>query len=81
MTTCRDQHKTVPNRVVKAQAPQNMKERAKRIEDAPDRETTTARISLSTVASGQWVVSTRSGEVPTTCAGSGRCTGCGWQAV
>jgi hypothetical protein len=38
MATCRDQHKTVPNRVVKAQAPQNMKERAKRIEDAPDRE-------------------------------------------
>jgi hypothetical protein len=38
MATCREQHKTMPDRVVKAQALPDMKERTKRVENAPDRE-------------------------------------------
>src|SRR5262249_41353924 len=38
MATCRKQHKTMPDRVLKAQALPDMKERAERVEDAPDRE-------------------------------------------
>jgi hypothetical protein len=38
MATCCEQHKTMPDRVVKAQAPPDMKERAKRLEDAANRE-------------------------------------------
>ena len=34
MATCRDQHKAVPDRVVKAQALQKVKERAERVENA-----------------------------------------------
>src|SRR6516162_7841960 len=38
MATCREQYKTMPDRVVKAQALPDMKERTKRVENAPDRE-------------------------------------------
>jgi hypothetical protein len=38
MATCREQHETMPDRVVKAQPPQEMKERAERVENAPDRD-------------------------------------------
>jgi hypothetical protein len=38
MATCREQHKNMPDRVVKAQALPDMKERTKRVENAPDRE-------------------------------------------
>ena len=38
MATCREQHKTVPDRVVKAQAPPDMEDRAERVENASDRE-------------------------------------------
>jgi hypothetical protein len=38
MATCREQYKTMPDRVMKVQAPPDMKERAKRVENAPDRE-------------------------------------------
>jgi hypothetical protein len=38
MATRRKQHKTMPDRVLKAQALPDMKERAERVEDAPDRE-------------------------------------------
>src|SRR5262249_19129674 len=38
MATCREQNKTMPDRVLKAQALPHMKERAERVEDAPDRE-------------------------------------------
>jgi hypothetical protein len=38
MATCREQHKTMPDRVVKAQTLPDMKERTKRVENAPDRE-------------------------------------------
>jgi len=38
MATCREQHKTMPDRVVKAQVLPDMKERTKRVENAPNRE-------------------------------------------
>src|SRR6516164_3517028 len=38
MATCREQYKTMPDRVVKAQALPDMKERAERVENASDRE-------------------------------------------
>ena len=38
MATCREQHKKMPDRVLKAQALPDMKERAERVEGAPDRE-------------------------------------------
>ena len=38
MTTCREQYKTMPDRVVKAQALPDVKERAERVENASDRE-------------------------------------------
>jgi len=38
MATRCEQHKTMPDRVVKAQAPPDMKQRAKRVEDAANRE-------------------------------------------
>jgi len=38
MATCREQHQTMPDRVLKAQALPDMKKRAERVEDAPDRE-------------------------------------------
>jgi hypothetical protein len=38
MATCCEQHKRMPDRVVKAQALPGMKERAERVENAPDRE-------------------------------------------
>jgi hypothetical protein len=34
MATCRQQHKTMPDRVLKAQALPGMKQRAERVEDA-----------------------------------------------
>ena len=37
MATCREQDKTMPDRVVKAQALPKMKERAERVENTPDR--------------------------------------------
>ena len=37
MATCREQDKTMPGRVVKAQALPKMKERAERVENTPDR--------------------------------------------
>ena len=38
MATCREQYKTMPDRVVKAQALPDMKERAERVKNASDRE-------------------------------------------
>ncbi len=38
MATRCEQHETMPDRVVKAQAPPDMKQRAKRVEDAANRE-------------------------------------------
>jgi len=38
MATCREQHKTMPDRVVKAQVLPDMKESTKRVENAPNRE-------------------------------------------
>src|SRR3982074_3325303 len=37
MATCREQHEAVPDRVVKAEALQEMKDRAERVQNAPDR--------------------------------------------
>jgi hypothetical protein len=37
MATCREQDKTMPDRVVKAQALPKMKERAERVENTPAR--------------------------------------------
>ena len=38
MATCCEQHESMPDRVVKAQALPDMKERAERVENAPDSE-------------------------------------------
>jgi hypothetical protein len=43
MATCREQHEAVPDRIVKAEALQEMKDRAERVQDAPDREQPQAR--------------------------------------
>jgi len=43
MATCREQHEAVPDRVVKAEALQEMKDRAERVQDAPNREQPQAR--------------------------------------
>ena len=38
MATCAEQHKTMPDRVVKAQALQDMKQCTERVENTPTRE-------------------------------------------
>jgi len=44
LATCREEHEAVPDRVVKAEALQEMKDRAERVQDAPDREQPQAQL-------------------------------------